>query len=101
MIPSTNERNGQMPDTKIIHDPTTIINNIMDMVHDAQQETWAMVQSLDETDYIKDTEQNEWHPISIQHDQRRDAMDEADDALRDALSRLNAAFNLSVNIDHK
>jgi sugar-specific transcriptional regulator TrmB len=101
MIPSTNERNGQMPDNKIIHDPTTIINNIVDMVHDAQKETLAMVLSLDETDYKQDTETNEWHPVSIQHDQRRDAMDEADDALRDALSRLTAAFNLSVNIDHK
>ena len=90
-----------MPNTKIIHDPTTTINNILDMVHDAQQETLAMVLSLDETDYIKDTEQSEWHPISIQHDKRRDAIDEADDLLRDALSRLNAAFNLSVNIDHK
>jgi len=101
MIPSTNERNGQMPKTKIIHDPTTCLNNILDMVHDAQQETWALVHSLDETDYIKDTERNEWHPISFQHDQRRDAVDAIDDMLREALNMISAAFDLSVNVDRK
>ena len=90
-----------MPNAKITHDPTTIINNIMDMVHDAQQETWALVHSLDETDYKQDTEAGEWHPISIQHDQRRDAVDAVDDMLREAINMINAAFNLSVNIDHK
>jgi len=88
-----------MPNTKITHDPTTIINNIMDMVHDAQQEAWALVHSLDETDYKQDTETGEWHPISIQHDQRRDAVDAIDDLLRDALTQINVAFNLSINID--
>jgi len=84
-----------MPKTKIIHDPTTLINNIMDMVHDAQQEAWALVHSLDETDYIKN------EAISSLHDRRRDAVDAADDLLRDALTQLNVAFNLSVNIDNK
>jgi hypothetical protein len=101
MIPSTNERNGQMPNTKIIHDPTTLIHNLIETISELQEDTYALVNTLDETDYKQDTDQNEWQPVSIQHDQRRDAMDEADDLLRDALSRLNAAFNLSVNIDRK
>jgi hypothetical protein len=88
-----------MPNTKITHDPTTIINNIMDMVHDAQQEAWALVHSLDETDYKQDTETNEWHPVSIAHDKRRDLLDSADDKLRAALIDLNAAMIHSINID--
>jgi hypothetical protein len=90
---------AQMPNTKIIHDPTTLIHNLIETISELQEDTYALVNTLDETDYKQDTETNEWHPVSIAHDKRRDLLDSADDKLRAALIDLNAAMIHSINID--
>ena len=88
-----------MPNTKNITDPTTLIHNLIEVISEMQEDTTALVHSFDETDYKQDTETNEWHPVSIKHDYRRDLVDSADDKLRAALIDLNAAHIHSINID--
>lgn len=92
-----------MPNTEIqiINDPTTRINNIMDMVSEAGEEVSALLDSLNVTDFVHDAERDEWHPKSVEMDQRWDAVEAALNSLLDARLRLLAAFNLSVNIDNK
>ena len=87
------------PEVTIVHDPTTRISNVMDTLTEMQQTLWQLVKSLDCTDYIVDTEREEWHPVSVTHDLRRDAVDAADDLLRDAVGSLNTAFKMSRTID--
>lgn len=92
-----------MPTTevKIINDPTTIINNIVEGVCEMAEETSAVLDSLNLTDFVHDTEQDEWHAKSVEADQRWDAVENALNALLDARLSLLSAFNLSINIDNK
>lgn len=92
-----------MPTTpiRIIHDPTTTINNIMDTVTEMAEETSKLLDSLGVTDYTNPHDEHEWLPLTLTHDKRYDAVDVAYTAMRDAMTALTAAFNHSVNIDNK
>ena len=92
-----------MPTTpiRIIHDPTTTINNIMDTVTEMAEETSKLLDSLGVTDYTNPFDPTEWHPLTPTHDARYDALDSVYNSLLDAKSMLAAAFNHSVNIDNR
>ena len=103
MITSTNQKGSQVSNTevKINHDPTTTINNIVDGVCEMAEETDTLLTSLNHTDFVHDTERDEWHSKSVEMDQRWDAVEAALNSLLDARLRLLAAFNISVNIDNR
>lgn len=89
------------PEVTIVNDVTTRINNILDDAMNLVGDTSALLDSLNVTDFVHDAEENEWHPVSIEADNRWDAVDNALNGLLNARLQLLRAFNLSVNIDIK
>ena len=63
------------------------------------REVAQCLMSSDATDFIPDESLTEWHPISINRDQRWDAMDMAVTKIREAAKLIDRAHNLSIKVD--
>jgi len=78
---------------------TDRLYNIGRELHALDKEIGACIDASDARDFIPDESMTEWHPISTNRDQRWDAMDMAVTKLRDAMSLLDRAHDLSIAVD--
>ena len=84
------------PEVAIVKDPTARIINLLDSVNEVSENVSAFLDSLSVTDFVQDTETNDWIAKSHQVDLRWDAVDKAHSNLLNARLSLLRAFNLSI-----
>lgn len=99
LTPDTMRSMTNTGSTSTVVSITDRLHNIWEELDTLRNELGACIDASNARDFIPDENMTEWHPISVNRDQRWDYMDNAHDTLGTALTAIARAQDLSIKVD--